>query len=358
LQFSYDPKWKTLDLVDIVKTLGVGLTQDTKLEKPGLPTETSIDSVLWYLLTINPFLDYLWALPSKHQLLMLDWAEDEGILFPTIDKGKEFPYLPTPGGLSEAADAGPRAIRVLTSVQKLMVEHFVKLKNPAKIIGIHAPPIGPWYDWGEDDLASGFKRYKKRKTRGPVNYAVKKDGKVTPLNGHPLFAIAPRKGPDGATSGMTADYNSFMRDRAWFIRTLADPNAGVRMVLSGHIHRNGIYGVRLGTKADGEMVEGEYLVRGVDATEIQGTKSPRVSHKTPALRAPLYINTTSAGPRGNYYPTEGKHLSIDPGYARIELMADGVISRVSFRRPVNAKKASCDVGKARKDKGLPAFAAT
>jgi hypothetical protein len=37
-------------------------------------------------------------------------------------------------------------------------------------------------------------------------------------------------------------------------------------------------------------------------------------------------------------------------------MADGVISVVSFRRPVNAAKASCDVGKARDKKGLPAYA--
>jgi hypothetical protein len=171
LSYSYDPKWKTLDLVDIIKTIGIALTQGSQLDKPGLPTETNIDSVIWYLLTINPFFDYLWALPSGHQLLILDWVEDEAVLFPTIDKGREFPYLPTPGGLREAADAGPKAIRCLSEAQKSMVEHFVKLKNPAKIIGIHPPPIGPWYDWGDDDLKTGFKRYRKRRTRGPVNYA-------------------------------------------------------------------------------------------------------------------------------------------------------------------------------------------
>ena len=106
------------------------------------------------------------------------------------------------------------------------------------------------------------------------------------------------------------------------------------------------------------MVEGEYLVRSLDQGEFRGTKVPSVSHLTKDLRAPLYINTTSAGPRGHIYLTEGKELYIDPGYGRIELMADGVISQVSFRRPVTAKKASCDVGKARIAKHLPAFATT
>ena len=356
LTYSYDPKWKSLDLADIVKTIGLALTQERQLDKPGLPTQTSIDSVIWYLLTINPFFDYTWALPGGHRLLMLDWVEDEAVLFPTIDKGKEYPYLPTPSGLREAADPGPKAIRSLSEVQKQMVERFASLDAPAKIIGIHAPPIGPWYDWGDDDLETGFKQYRTRRTRGPVNYARRTAGQVTPLNGHPMFAIKPRRGPDGNTEGMTADYNSFMRHRDWFIRRLAEPSARVRLVLSGHIHRNGMYGVRVATRADGEILDGEYLMQSVSHDEIRGTQSPAISHLKRSLRAPLYVNTTSAGPRGNYYPAEGQHLNVDPGYARIELMADGTISVVSFRRPVNASKATCDIRSARSRKGLPAFA--
>ena len=354
LGYSYDPRWRSLDLVDIVKAIGMSFTQASELDKPGLPTETKVDSVLWYLLTINPFLDYLWALPSGHQLLMLDWGEDEAVLFPIFDKGREFAYWPT--GLREAAEPGPKALRSLTEVQRHMVEHFVALPNRAKILAIHAPPIGPWNDWGDDDLKTGFKRYRKRRTRGPVNYAVKRQGEVEPLNGHPMFAIKPKRGPDGHTEGMTADYNSFMRHRDWFIRTLAKPSANVRIVLSGHIHRNGLYGIRVGTRADGELLDGEYLVQSVAHDEIRGTRSPAISHLTKSLHAPLYVNTTSAGPRGNNFPSEGKHLFVDPGFARIEVTADGVISLVSFRRPVDAAKASCDVGKARRDKGLPAFA--
>jgi hypothetical protein len=258
--------------------------------------------------------------------------------------------------LKEASDAGPRAIRCLSDVQKRMVEHFVKLRDPAKIIGIHVPPIGPWGDWGDDDLKTGFKRYRKRRTRGPVNYALKKDGKVTELNGHPMFAFDPKRGPDGNTLGMSADYNSFMRHRDWFIRTLADRSSGVRLVLSGHIHRNGLFGVRVGTRNDGELLKGEFLVQSLDFKEIRGTRSPNISTRTTSLLAPVYVNTTSAGPRGNVYPAEGLHLNTDPGYANIEIMADGMIRSVDFRRPVHMKKPSCDVGKARNEKGLPAFA--
>jgi hypothetical protein len=117
-----------------------------------------------------------------------------------------------------------------------------------------------------------------------------------------------------------------------------------------------MYGVRVATKTDGDLVNGEYLIRSLNHDEIRGTKAPGISHLTKSLRAPLYVNTTSAGPRGNVYPTEGQHLNVDPGFAWIEIMADGVISTVSFRRPVQANKASCDVGKARNEKGLPAFA--
>ena len=356
LEYSYDPRWASVGLVEVVKLLVHGLKQKVKLEKKGLPTETTVDSVLWYLLTINPFLDYLWALPSNHRLLMLDWAEDEGILFKKIEDGVQKDYSVTPSGFTNAAAAGPRAIQCLTSSQKRMVEHFVKLKSPAKVIGIHVPPIGPWPDWGDDDLSNGFKQYSKRPTRGPHNYAIRKNNRVVPINGHPIFAVPPKKGPKGHLLGMDADYNSFMRDREWFIRTLAAPSAGVRLVLSGHIHRNGRFGIRIGTRADGAIVEGELLLRSLNPNEVQGAKVPAVSTRTADILAPVYVNTTSAGPRGNNHPTEGKHLNVDPGFARIELMADGVISLVSFRRPVNAANASCDVRKARVAKGLPAFA--
>jgi hypothetical protein len=355
-KYSYDPRWKSLDLVDYVKMLAHGFQQQVKLEKKGLPTETNVDSVLWYLLTINPFFDYAWALPSKHRLLMLDWAEDEGILFKRIENGVVKDYKVTPSGMENATRAGPKAVRCLSSTQKLMVEQFVKIKNPAKVIGIHAPAIGPWSDWGEDDLRNGFKQYHKSPTRGPHNYAQKKNGKTIALNGHPIFAVPPKKGPKGHLAGMDPDEGTFMQHREWFVRTLAAPDAGVRLVLSGHIHRNGRFGVRIGTKADGDIVAGELLLTSLEHKEVQGAAMPAISTNSKDILAPLYVNTTSAGPRGNNHPTEGQHLNVDPGFARIELMADGVITLVSFQRPVDAPKPSCDVGKAREAKKLPAFA--
>ena len=47
---------------------------------------TTVDSVLWYLLLINPFLDYAFPHPGGQQVLMLDWAEDEE-LFNTAKPG-------------------------------------------------------------------------------------------------------------------------------------------------------------------------------------------------------------------------------------------------------------------------------
>ena len=47
----------------------------------GFPVETSVESIAWYLLSINPFLDYAFTLPGKQSVLMLDWAKDEDVLF-------------------------------------------------------------------------------------------------------------------------------------------------------------------------------------------------------------------------------------------------------------------------------------
>ena len=54
-------------------------------------------------------------------------------------------------------------------------------------------------------------------------------------------------------------------------------------------------------------------------------------------RAPLYLNTTSAGPLGNARPTEdadAKDRVAAPGYAYVELTPSGAIERLAFRFPV------------------------
>ena len=86
-----------------------------------------MESVAWYLLLINPFLDYQFALPTGHQFLMLDFAEDEEL------KNTE----------EEANGQGPRSLSCLTPLQQWHVDLLIKSPGKAKTIGIHVPPIGP-----------------------------------------------------------------------------------------------------------------------------------------------------------------------------------------------------------------------
>ena len=315
------------------------------MDRPHIPTETTIESVAWYLLAINPFLDYAFSLPSGHSVLMLDWAEDEDVLFPIVERGKERPYQLWEA--EAAADPGPKARNCLTSQQKRLVSMFTELPGKAKIVGIHAPPIGPYTDWSDDDLLRGRKNYDGTAVpRGPTNYAVRKpDGSNENWNGHPLFAIRP---PDGAL-GMEADYNSLSNARDWFIRRMAEPKSGVRVVLTGHIHRSGLYVVHVPGADRGKAVAGQMLVRGVVEQAVRGARPPAVALTPEGKRAPLYVNTTSAGPRGNYYPRKNESAKLDPGYAEVQLASDGTIHRVDFRpqpRPKKVKRPSrADVAK-------------
>jgi hypothetical protein len=49
-----------------------------------------------------------------------------------------------------------------------------------------------------------------------------------------------------------------------------------------------------------------------------------------AFPAPLYVNTTSAGPRGNLYGDRWRGVA--PGWALVTLAADGTIESVSPRQ--------------------------
>jgi hypothetical protein len=160
----------------------------------------------------------------------------------------------------------------------------------------------------------------------------------------PLFAIRPEGGP----YGMGAEYGSFRNARNKFITELAKPTAGVQVVFSGHIQRNDLLAVYVPSEAGKGDLKGQYLVKSL--TRLfpgkPGRKHPPQSYPGVALdprnrikdgQAPLYINTTSAGPLGNARQTEGvgeKERLVAPGYAYVELMPAGVIERVEFRFPV------------------------
>jgi 3',5'-cyclic AMP phosphodiesterase CpdA len=311
--------------------------QTSNVEQKGFPIETSVDSIAWYLLSINPFLDYAFTLPGKQSVLMLDWAKEEDVLFPKIQNGQKEGYNPLMPG--DAAGT-PRPRNNLTEMQQHLVTDFLSGPSRAKVVGIHAPVIGPHGDWYDTDLMVAKKTYPDPATaRGPAS-------------GHPMFAATPST-VSGTPSGMVADRGSLgqTKVRDWFVKLLANPRYSVRMVLSGHIHRNVLLvayppgqKIVLTNPKDSfrnRVITGALIVRRVFGRFVRGAQPPAVTIDTmftaPETRqGPLYILTTSAGPRGSFEerpltPTEDERgKSTDPGYAHAELTSDGTIKSVMF----------------------------
>jgi 3',5'-cyclic AMP phosphodiesterase CpdA len=314
---------------DALKTLVKLFSQTSKLEKEGFPVETTVESVAWYLLSINPFFDYAFTHPRRQSVLMLDWAEDENVLFPRVVNGKEGPYDPLAPG---SAAGTPRARNCLTPLQQRLAADFVAGPSKAKVVGIHTPVIGPYGDWYDSDLLKGTKTYSdRRRARGPDN-------------GHPLMAFR----PNGAPHGMAADRGSFANGREPFIKLLANPKHSVRLVVSGHIHRNGLFvaypspkKVYVATPKDmikERLLSGVMLVRGVVQQAVRAARPPATTLTPEGKQGPLYVNTTSAGPRGSFEQrplTEAERarggITVEPGYAHLELASDGTINTVEFR---------------------------
>ena len=268
---------------------------------------------------------------------MLDWAKDERVLFSRIENGEKTGYNPLMPG--DAAGT-PRPRNNLTEQQRNLVSDFLSGPSRAKVIGIHAPVIGPYGDWYDNDLMVARKTYPDPATaRGPAS-------------GHPIFAATPST-VSGTLSGMVADRGSLgeAKTRDWFVKLLANPKYSVRMVLSGHIHRNVLLvtyppaqKVVLTNPKDSfrnRAIAGTLVVRRVLERFVRGATPPAVTtdtmFTTPETRqGPLYILTTSAGPRGSFEarpltPTEDERgKSTDPGYARAELSSDGTIKSVMF----------------------------
>ena len=181
------------------------------------------------------------------------------------------------------------------------MKDFVDIGSAAKIIGIHAPPLGPYPDWYDGDLLKGFKVYDKSvEPRGPMNYGTRMpDGSTRPLNGHPLFAIKPRD----AGAGVVADYGSFESGRDDFLRRVTAPGSGVRLVFSGHIHRNGLLIAHVPTVTTNLVQAGNMHMRGVTEALVRGARPPAVANIMEGRNnGPLFVNTTSGGPRGNSHP--------------------------------------------------------
>ena len=325
----------------------------SRMDIKGAPTETNVASVKWYLLTINPFLDYSFPHPSGQKLLMLDWAECEDVLFDIVERGKARPYLPHEA--ARASDPGPKAGDCLTAAQQKMVGNFLARPGVSKLVGIHAPPIAPWYDWYDSELVKSRKLFPgstvasrrrelgsfltpddcrkgegkwdedagecvEKVPRGPDIVSTFPNGEKKRWNGHPFFAIR----PPNAFEGMVADYGSLVRGRDEFIKDLIEPSHGVRAVFSGHNHRDGLHMLwRMGPES-GPQTNGTLRVR-----LLPGRVT---SIKPGSILGPLWVNTTSAGFRGHYVPSPGKDEYVPPGRALVSVRRDGTIDVAQFRR--------------------------
>jgi hypothetical protein len=305
------------------------LANSPTLNIKGLPTETTIESVAWYLLLINPFLDYAFHLPGGYEVLMLDWAEYETLLFPLVVHGQQWYFLPWEA--PDAANPGPKARECLTCLQKRMVEDFVAKPGVAKVLGIHMPPIGPYPEWLDDYLYAG--RVEHSEHDNMTHYrTIYPDG--TSKDWDLFYAVRPPDGP----FGQAADYNTLEKNREWLITEIRKDDAHVRLVLSGHIHRNGLFVVYVpeGDPQHSALV-GKMLIKMGTPSSTGGVRPPAVMRLPGGEHGPLYVNTTSAGPRGHSYtlrdhkPGTRKALYVDSGYSVVVLSKDGTIQKVEFR---------------------------
>ena len=261
------------------------------LSFPGSPLETSIESVAWYLLLINPFLDYALPLPGGQQLLMLDWGEAE-------DVSNHSPW---------AFDYGtPSEQNVLSPLQRWHVEQFARTPGVAKMVGKHAPVLGPFPTWTDEDLARGDTTYTAYESR--IIFADLRP----PIKRHTLCAIPPHNRP----RRVAATYASMMQHRDWLIQRLAAGASGVRLVLSGHIHRAGLLVAYPASNGNGWLMKA-----------VRYQHAPGYSR----ARSPLYVNTASAGPRPNRY-ADARAEQAAPGFHVVTLTGDGAIASVHARQ--------------------------
>jgi hypothetical protein len=287
----------------------------TNLDYEKLPTHTHVESIAWYLLLINPFLDYQFALPTGHQFLMLDFGEQEEV-----------------NNTVENHSQGPRAASCLTPLQQWQVEQLLRAPGKAKTIGIHTPPIGPRTSWSVNELKSGRKTYKLPADNPRYR---NREGHFQEVRNQslPLFALL----PEGFSPWLAAQYGSFVHKdtRRWLIQKL-HASSSVRVVVSGHIHRQGLLTVqpeRMPLSPPAWNQRGKELsvltVRSVEPEAVQKAKPPFATGDQSNVLGPVYVNTTSAGPRGFQYYDNGTYASVPPGFTLVQLMNDGTISSIS-----------------------------
>jgi len=287
----------------LLEFLGAESSAPNSMPGTSMAIVTTTESILWYLLLINPFLDYSVRLPGKYGLLMLDWARTETLLrihgeakTPiSVEHGHEM----TPRSFWYDKD-DPVAADSLNMVQLALVDHFSTQNVKAKILGIHAPLIGPTSSWPIDELQKGW---------------VTVHGKR-----FPIIAMGDSKLSKTAfPAGEQPAHGSIGRFRFWILNQLRDNK--VSLVLSGHLHRPAMFVIAnpKNAKPDQDLRDGMALcLPGNELNSFWFDHGP-----------PLFVNTTSAGPIGHDVRTAAaSEVKVPPGYSEITIENDGRVLEV------------------------------
>ena len=89
---------------------------------------------------------------------------------------------------------------------------------------------------------------------------------------------------------VSAEYGSFVQPRDWFIREVGQAGSGVRMVLSGHIHR---FGLLVAYFREGDPQT--RAMRSVNLEEVQGARAGKASKRRNLPVAALRQHDERAG---------------------------------------------------------------
>lgn len=312
---------------------------------------THLDSVKWYLLLINPFLDYVAQHPGGYSMLMLDWAESEENFF------ADFRFTPVDATklwrkewaefLKDLIYKVPLSVakNSLTDEQRHLAEWFLSQKGRTKIIGLHAGVVSPMPFWGDDVLDKGIlnpcplcKGWGKRQSLGP-QWDGLAQGEIecdcTRLMGQtvgeptcrPIMATNRQPHTDTLVLDYTRPvYATIGRHRDWFVDALRKGDAA--LVLTGHTHRNCVLGVCRAEESpilpDGTFGRSipEGMVRRVDPEQSDIVSKSRV-HR------PLFVSTASAGPIGTRKPVSKRgSKDVEPCWAKVVVSSNGLVRSI------------------------------
>lgn len=227
---------------------------------------------------------------------MLDWGEEEELL--NTDEPRTWMGF------------GQRAAESLSGLQKWMVGAFAEFPGSAKIVCLHAPVMGVYPNWSDAELKQGVKTY----APGQDSRMLSADRKgPVRVPQHTIMAIR----SDDQPRSVAAEHGSIVKERPWLITTLAKAKPRIRLVLSGHIHRAGLF------TAQPVQSRGGWLLKYIESQNLRNGQSP----------GPVYVNATSAGPRGWRNGT----VNVSPGWMKITLHSNGFIESVSPRNIVLAR---------------------